>query len=146
MASCFTRNKRVMAYKMLGYLAPAVCLTSCPSSSPTLPSALLFWSPQGICFLEQSCPDFCSLCLLTPSRLAQLFCVRPIPTTLFQSASPPPHSHLPSVCVCVCVKSLQLCPTLCDAVDCSPPGSSVHRILQARILEWVAISSSRGSF
>ena len=33
----------------------------------------------------------------------------------------------------------------CDRMDCSPPGSSVHGILQARILEWVAISSSRGS-
>ena len=39
-------------------------------------------------------------------------------------------------------KSLQLCPTLCDRIDGSPPGSSVLRILQARILEWVAISSS----
>ena len=39
----------------------------------------------------------------------------------------------------------QLCPTLCDPVDCSPPGSSLHGILQARILEWVAISFSRGS-
>ena len=39
----------------------------------------------------------------------------------------------------------QLCPTLCDPMDCSPPGSSVHGILQARILEWVAISFSRGS-
>ena len=39
----------------------------------------------------------------------------------------------------------QLCPTLCDAMDCSPPGSPVHGILQARILEWVAISFSRGS-
>ena len=38
----------------------------------------------------------------------------------------------------------QSCLTLCDPVDCSPPGSSVHRILQARILEWVAISFSRG--
>ena len=42
-------------------------------------------------------------------------------------------------------KSLQLCLTLCDPKDCSPPGSSVHGILQARILEWVAISCSRGS-
>ena len=33
--------------------------------------------------------------------------------------------------------SLQLCSTLCDAEDCSPPGSSVHGILQARMLEWV---------
>ena len=39
----------------------------------------------------------------------------------------------------------QSCPTLCDPVDHSPPGSSVHGILQARILEWVAISFSRGS-
>ena len=39
---------------------------------------------------------------------------------------------------------LQLCPTLCNPMDCSPPGSSVHGILQARILEWVAVPSSRG--
>ena len=39
----------------------------------------------------------------------------------------------------------QSCLTLCDPMDCSPPGSSVHGILQARILEWVAISFSRGS-
>ena len=39
----------------------------------------------------------------------------------------------------------QLCPTLCNPVDCNPPGSSVHELFQARILEWVAISSSSGS-
>ena len=39
-------------------------------------------------------------------------------------------------------KSLQSCPTLCDTIDGSPPGSSVAGILQARILEWVAISFS----
>ena len=39
----------------------------------------------------------------------------------------------------------QSCLTLCDPVDCSPPGSSVHGVLMARILEWVAISFSRGS-
>ena len=39
----------------------------------------------------------------------------------------------------------QSCPTLCDPIDCSPPGSSVHGILQARILEWVAVSFPRGS-
>ena len=44
------------------------------------------------------------------------------------------------------LKSLQSCPTLCNPMDCSPPGSSVYGILQARILEWVAISFSRGSF
>ena len=39
----------------------------------------------------------------------------------------------------------QSCPTLCDPMDSSLPGSFVHGILQARILEWVAISFSRGS-
>ena len=42
----------------------------------------------------------------------------------------------------VLAKLLQVYPTLCDPMDCSPPGSSVHGILQARILEWVAISFS----
>ena len=40
---------------------------------------------------------------------------------------------------------VQSCPTLCNPMDCSPPGSSVHRISQARIMERVAISYSRGS-
>ena len=51
-------------------------------------------------------------------------------------------------CVCVCETESEVSqssPTLCDPVDSSPPGSSVHGILQARILEWVAISFSRGS-
>ena len=39
----------------------------------------------------------------------------------------------------------QLCPTLCDPMDCSLPGSSVHGIFQAIVLEWIAISFSRGS-
>ena len=39
-------------------------------------------------------------------------------------------------------KSLQSCPTLCDPMDCSPPGSSVHGIFQARVLEWGTIAFS----
>ena len=49
-----------------------------------------------------------------------------------------------SLCACVCSVT-QLCSTLCDHMDCSPPDSSVHGILQARILEWVATSFSRAS-
>ena len=49
------------------------------------------------------------------------------------------------VYVCVCVLVAQLCLTLCDPVDYSPPGSSVQEISQARVLEWVAMPSSRGS-
>ena len=47
---------------------------------------------------------------------------------------------------CMCAKSPWLCPTLRSPRDCSPPGSSVQGILQIRILEWVAMPSSRGSF
>ena len=46
---------------------------------------------------------------------------------------------------CLCAKLHHLCPTLCDPMDCSPPGSSVRGILQARILKWVAMPSSRES-
>ena len=53
-----------------------------------------------------------------------------------------PWGHLLSVRA----QSLKSCLTLCDTMDCSPRGSSVHGILQARILEWVTISFTRGSF
>ena len=53
------------------------------------------------------------------------------------------HIH---VCVSIFVVLVaQLCQSLCDSLDCSPPGSSVHGILQARILEWVAIPFSKRS-
>ena len=47
--------------------------------------------------------------------------------------------------LCVCALVAQSCWTLCNTIDCSPPGSSVHAILQARILEWFAIPFSRES-
>ena len=47
--------------------------------------------------------------------------------------------------VCVCALVAWSCPTLCNTMDCSPPGSSIHGVFQTRILEWVAISFSRGS-
>ena len=50
------------------------------------------------------------------------------------------HMH-----ACACAKLLQSCPALCDPMDHTPAGSSVHGILQERILEWVATSSFRGS-
>ena len=73
---------------------------------------------------------------------------------IFEQGTPPFHlalgltNHIPgperglNVFLCMCV---QLCLTLCDPMDCGLSGSSVHGILQARILGWVAISSSRGS-
>ena len=60
----------------------------------------------------------------------------------FFTTEPPGKSYVTAY---VHAKSLQSCPTLCDPMDCSPPGSVVHGILQARTLEWVALPSSRGS-
>ena len=50
--------------------------------------------------------------------------------------------HISAAAAAAAAKSLQSCPTLCDPIDGSPPGSPVPGILQARILEWVAISFS----
>ena len=49
-----------------------------------------------------------------------------------------------TIIACLLAKPLQSCPTLCDPIDGSPPGSPVPGILQARTLEWVAISQSLG--
>ena len=84
---------------------------------------------------------------------------RTSPQTCTSQAPHLPHQQWPqnksvyiiltySICYrCMRVRVLvaQLCPTLCDPVDYSSPDSSVHGILQARILEWVAIPFSRGS-
>ena len=55
-------------------------------------------------------------------------------------------SFILCMCACVRAKSLQSCPTLCDPMDRSQPGSSVHGIPQARILQWVAMPSCREYF
>ena len=98
----------------------------------------------------------CSLCPWGFSRQGYwsgLPCPPPgdLPDPGIELGSPALHAdslpaELPGkACVCLCVKSLQSCPTLCNPMDYRWPGSPAHAILQARILEWVAISSSRGS-
>ena len=64
---------------------------------------------------------------------------------LFRSDDSSDTSYVPIDTAIVCVLVAQLCLALCDLMDCSPLGSSVHGILQARILEWVAIPFSSGS-
>ena len=59
-----------------------------------------------------------------------------------KSQSPQREGNGGSAAAAAAAKSLQSCPTLCDPIDDSPPGSPVPGILQARILEWVAISFS----
>ena len=63
----------------------------------------------------------------------------PISTTTFKQYD---FLTMGTACACVCAKLLQSCSTLCDPMDCNPPASSVHRILQARTLEWVAMPTS----
>ena len=55
------------------------------------------------------------------------------------------QTTIKGVAAAAAAKSLQSFPTLCDPIEGSPPGSSIHGIFQARILEWVAVSFSRGS-
>ena len=85
------------------------------------------------------------LSLMAPSHLdiqtqqQVLWALLPTPLTAGSSSQPPPsptRGHCLTSCPPAC-KSLQSCLTLCDPMGCSPPGSSVLGILQARILEWV---------
>ena len=69
-----------------------------------------------------------------------------IPWYLLCSWAIDPEKAFCSVCLCVCACSIaRSCPTLCNPLDCSLSGFSVHGIFQASILQWVAISYSRGS-
>ena len=52
------------------------------------------------------------------------------------------HLVMSAAAAAAAAKLLQSCPTLCDPIDCNPPGSSVHDIFQARVLEWGAIAFS----
>ena len=73
-------------------------------------------------------PSLCSALLQCPREIKNIFC-----STLV-SLDP------------VCAQSLESCPTLSDPMDCSPPGSSVHGIFQARVLEWSAIAFSASTY
>ena len=109
---------------------------------------------------SHSFPCFC-LWKIWPSYLSNRF-RRPwmwsYPAHLYLNCSSSSHDHWISYTellleislkhfflVLGCTKSLQSCPTLCNPIDSSLLGSSVHGILQGRILEWVALPSSKGS-
>ena len=101
----------------------------CPWNSPSKKSGVGCHSLQGIFLTQGSNPDL-------PHCRQILYC-------LSHQGSP---NHWKRLDTCICVtKSLQSCPTLCNPMDCSLPCSSVHGIFQAVVLEWIAISFSRGS-
>ena len=86
--------------------------------------------------------------LIQPSPLplpSEIIFYLPLPFS--RHSNPQNHAADKALVAGICLKALvsQWYLTLCDPMDYSPPGSSVHRILQARIVEWVAISYSRGS-
>ena len=89
-----------------------------------------------------SCAHWPSVCFLWKSVYLGLL---PIFTTGCLPFSGTELYKLLILWIRACMLLLQLCPTFCCSVDSSLPSSSVHGILQARILEWVAMTSSRGS-
>ena len=95
------------------------------------------WSQRPLTFLLK--------CRVPQESVGEYQC-RAWPTWSQRASASRRTSPAPGVCQCTrCDQSLPSCPILCDPVDCSPPGSSVHGILQVWILEWVAMSFSRGS-
>ena len=76
--------------------------------------------------------------------MSWLFPTRHLVIYLYKPSPPPPHWCFPLPANAYACSVTQSCLTLCNHTDCSPPGSSVYRIFQPRILEWV--SYSRGSF
>ena len=111
-----------------------------------------------VCVCECACMHVCVCTCLYPRLFFRLFSgigkqvlKGPCPMGSFLHGSPESLSRFPSSCRMLGAHSsiesevAQSCLTLCDPMDCSLPGFSLHGLLQARVLEWVAISFSRGS-
>ena len=108
---------------------PRACPNPCPSS-------------------QQCHPTISSLVVPFSSCLLSFPASRSFPMSQFFASGGQSVGIISHFCLmCMYVYSVtQSCPTLCDRLDCSQPDSSVHGITQARILEWVAMPSSRASF
>ena len=89
-----------------------------------------------------SCSTVCGILVSRPGTIT----TSPALQGRFLTTRPPGKSpNNVNYCVCVCAQLLQSCLTLCNPMDRSPRGSSVHGILQTRMLEWVAVPCYRGS-
>ena len=101
--------------------------------------------PKAVAHIHQTSP---LLCILDSPHLCPVLL---LVLTCFPGGCPKPFFFCQNSCLqcfywvpCMHAKTVPSCPTLCDPVDCSPPGSPVHGVLQARMLEWVALPPSRG--
>ena len=103
-----------------------------------------WWKHRSI-WLQYLVLPFLKGLLNIPARQPETAVLKPIsePLCKLKSDQGPWKAFISVGCVSVSVA--QSCPTFCDPMDHSPSGSSVHEIIQARILEWVAIPFSRGS-
>ena len=105
------------------------------------------YSVSYLMFICQSMSLFCFPHFLFPFSPFSLFvfssCLESITYTYYSSTLV--FIIVLALCVCLCVLVAQSCLTLCNPMSCTLPGSSVHGIFQARILEWVVMPFSRGS-
>ena len=133
-----------LSWNLLSHLLNLMYFFSSFSYTDVLPSRKLPWNPRRTPFLLASAVTVTNLHKHAHYPIEHTLCLHAVMIILGQENPFPPLTPQ-YVCVYVCVLATQLCPTLCDPMDCCLPGSSVHGILQARILEWVAILSFRGS-
>ena len=99
----------------------------------------------GISEAKEAASARASACMTLKILLRVTGCSMGPHTALSQTPCSVPQvgfEHLAFTAAATAAKSLQSCPTLCDPIDGSPPGSAIPGILQARTLEWVAISFS----
>ena len=104
--------------------------------------------PAPYSFLQQTSTQLCARgCAPDGSRMSTNKLRPALGDNTWSQCRDGAMSRLGDLCTTHCVHAQlsQSCLTLCDPLDCNQPGSSVHGILQAKIQEWVAISSSRGS-
>ena len=132
-----TKRRQIMTFKTLAlktdtarkiHLTSRTVVTPFPHKIVRWPLTVGNWNWEGL--ILTSCYDF--------NLIFAIFIIKIIHNGLPQRTAPSAWPLSES-------EVTKLCPTLCDPVDYSPPGPSIHGILQARILEWGAISFSRGS-
>ena len=114
------------------------------------------WSTEILYLAHQSCPEIDNthfswgseeqaLSFIADGTAKSKETCKCLTGCLYPPPSNPTLGMYPEDATAAVAKSLQSCPTLCNSMDCSPAGFSVHGILQVRILKWVVMPFSRGS-